>query len=185
MIDAAKFFKPKIQQLADRVASYFVPVVILLTLITFVIWIAVGKAIQYQSMGSAAVQALTYTISVLIVSCPCAIGLAVPLVAVIASGVGAKHGVIFKSAETIEIARKVTHVIFDKTGTLTRGDLSISAEEYLSESRSSSAPLALGLTINSKHPVSAAVAAHLQAQGVEPAPVEDVKSVTGSGMEGS
>jgi len=109
----------------------------------------------------------------------------VPMVVVIAGGVGAKHGVIFKSAETIEIARKVSHVVFDKTGTLTQGELSVSAEEYLSESRSSAASLALGVTINSKHPVSAAVAAHLQAQAVEPTPVEDVRSVTGSGMEGA
>lgn len=107
-----------------------------------------------------------------------------PIVVVIASGVGVKHGVVFKSAETIEIARKVSHVVFDKTGTLTQGELSVAAEEYLTNSRSSAASLALGLTINSKHPVSAAMAAHLQAQGVEPAPVEDVKSVTGSGMEG-
>ncbi|KAL9115041.1 MAG: hypothetical protein Q9187_007371 [Circinaria calcarea] len=107
------------------------------------------------------------------------------MVAVIAGGVGARHGVVFKSAETIEIARKVSHVVFDKTGTLSRGELSVSAEEYLSESSPSAASLALGLTINSKHPVSAAVAAHLQAQGTQPAPVEDVKSVTGSGMEGA
>ncbi|MCJ1421929.1 hypothetical protein MMC32_008296 [Xylographa parallela] len=184
MVDAAKFSKPKLQQLADRVASYFVPAVIVFTLVTFVIWIAISKAIQHQSIGSAVVQAMTYAISVLIVSCPCAIGLAVPMVVVIAGGVGAKHGVVFKSAETIEIARKVSHVVFDKTGTLTQGELSVAAEEYLTKSRSSAASLALGLTINSKHPVSAAVAAHLQAQGVEPAPVEDVKSVTGSGMEG-
>jgi Cd2+-exporting ATPase len=185
MVDAAKFSKPKIQQLADRVASYFVPVILILTLITFAIWVAVGNAIQHQFPGSAAVRAMTYAISVLIVSCPCAIGLAVPMVIVIAGGVGAKHGVIFKSAETIEIARKVSHVVFDKTGTLTMGELSVSAEEYFSESRSFAASLALGLTVNSKHPVSAAVAAYLQAQGVEPIPVTEVKSVTGSGMEGT
>lgn len=185
MVDAAKFSKPKIQQLADRVASYFVPVILILTLITFAIWVAVGNAIQHQSPGSAAVRAMTYAISVLIVSCPCAIGLAVPMVIVIAGGVGAKHGVIFKSAETIEIARKVSHVVLDKTGTLTMGELSVSAEEYFLESRSFAASLALGLTVNSKHPVSAAVAAHLQAQGVEPIPVTEVKSMTGSGMEGT
>jgi Cd2+-exporting ATPase len=184
MVDAAKFSKPKIQQLADRVASYFVPVIVILTLITFFVWLAVGRAIRHQPMGPAAVQAMTYAISVLIVSCPCAIGLAVPMVAVIAGGVGAKHGVVFKSAETIEIARKVSHVIFDKTGTLTQGELAVSAEEYMSGPHSSAASIALGLTINSKHPVSAALAAHLKAQGVEPAPVEDVRSVTGSGIEG-
>ncbi|KAL9636916.1 MAG: hypothetical protein Q9164_002532 [Protoblastenia rupestris] len=185
MVDAAKFSKPKIQELADQVASYFVPVILVLTLITFFIWLGVGKAIQRQSGGSAAVQAMTYAITVLIVSCPCAIGLAVPMVIVIAGGVSAKHGVVFTSAETIEIARKVSHVVFDKTGTLTQGKLSVSVEEYLPTSHSSAASLALGLTIHNKHPVSAAVAAHLQAQGVEPALVKDVKSVTGSGLKGT
>jgi Cd2+-exporting ATPase len=185
MVDAAKFSKPKMQQLADRVASYLVPIIMVLTLIAFVIWVALGKAIQHRSTGSAAIQAMTYAISVLIVSCPCAIGLAVPMVVVIAGGVGAKHGVIFTSAEAIEIARKVSHVVFDKTGTLTQGKLSVSAEEHFVESGVFAASLALGLTINSKHPVSAAVAAHLQAKGVEPFLVADVKSVTGSGMEGA
>ena len=183
MVDAAKFSKPKIQELADRVASYFVPVVVVLTLITFAIWIAIGKAVRDQSGGTAVVQAITYAISVLIVSCPCAIGLAVPMVVVIAGGVGARFGVIFKSAETIEIARKVSHVVFDKTGTLTLGQLSVVSEEYLAEDVSA-ASLVLGLTINSKHPVSSAVAGHLLAQGVEPVAVEEVRSVTGSGMEG-
>lgn len=185
MVDAAKFSKPKIQQLADRVASYLVPVIMVLTLITFVIWIVIGKTIQHQSIGPAAVQAMTYAISVLIVSCPCAIGLVVPMVVVIAGGVGAKHGVVFKSAETVEIARSISHVVFDKTGTLTQGDLTVSAEECLSGSHSFAASLALGLAINGKHPVSAAVAAYLQAQGVRATPIEDVKSVTGSGMEGT
>ncbi|KAH7346212.1 Cu2+-exporting ATPase [Rhexocercosporidium sp. MPI-PUGE-AT-0058] len=185
MVDEAKFSKPKIQELADRVASYFVPVVVVLTLITFAIWVAIGKAVRNQSGGTAVVQAITYAISVLIVSCPCAIGLAVPMVVVIAGGVGARFGVVFKSAETIEIARKVSHVVFDKTGTLTMGELSVVAEEYLVEPGNvSAAALVLGLTINSKHPVSAAVAAHLMAQGFEPAVVDEVRSVTGSGMEG-
>lgn len=184
MVDAAKFSKPKIQALADRVASYFVPVIVIFTLITFCIWVGVGIAIQHRPDGSAAVNAMTYAISVLIVSCPCAIGLAVPMVVVIAGGVGAKHGVVFKSAETIEIARKLSHVVFDKTGTLAEGKLSVAAEEYLLDSRKAAASLALGLTVHSKHPVSAAVAAHLQAQGVEPATIENLKSMTGNGMAG-
>ncbi|KAL2059745.1 hypothetical protein VTL71DRAFT_10129, partial [Oculimacula yallundae] len=186
MVDAAKFSKPKIQELADRVASYFVPVVIILTLITFAIWVAIGKAVRHQSGATAVVQAITYAISVLIVSCPCAIGLAVPMVVVIAGGVGARFGVIFKSAETIEIARKVSHVVFDKTGTLTMGELSVASEEYLDESENlATAALVLGLTVNSKHPISAAIAAHLMGRGVELAVVNEVRSVTSKGMEGT
>ncbi|KAK9481208.1 E1-E2 ATPase-domain-containing protein [Lipomyces japonicus] len=182
MVDAAKFSKPKVQQVADRIASYFVPVIVGLTLITFVIWIAIGIAIRTEK-GSAVVPAITYAISVLIVSCPCAIGLAVPMVVVIAGGVGARRGVVFKSAETLEVARKVTHVVFDKTGTLTQGKMSVLAEEYLCEVPSFAASLALGLAINSKHPVAVALATYLQEKAVEPASVEAVKSVTGSGIE--
>jgi Cd2+-exporting ATPase len=126
MLDEAKFSKPRLQGLADRISGYFVPVVLVSTLITFATWVAVGRIVRHRA--SAIVPAITYAISVLIVSCPCAIGLAVPMVVVIAGGVGAKRGVIFKSGETLDIARKVSHVIFDKTGTLTQGKLSVVSE---------------------------------------------------------
>jgi hypothetical protein len=120
LVDEAKTSKPKVQELADRVAGYFVPVILVITLLVFLVWIAVGKRVRHESSGVAAINAMTFAISVLIVSCPCAIGLAVPMVVVIAGGVAARHGLIFKTAETIDIARKVSHVIFDKTGTLTQ-----------------------------------------------------------------
>jgi Cu2+-exporting ATPase len=185
MVDEAKFSKPRLQDMADRISGYFVPVVLVLTLITFATWIAVGKVVRHQA--SAVVPAVTYAISVLIVSCPCAIGLAVPMVVVIAGGVAAKRGVIFKSGETLDIARKVSHVVFDKTGTLTQGKLSVMSEVYRSELDLDIdiASIALGLAINSRHPVSAAVAAHLKARGVEPASVQNVISVTGCGVEGT
>ncbi|KAK0717484.1 E1-E2 ATPase-domain-containing protein [Lasiosphaeria miniovina] len=185
MVDQAKLSKPKLQHLADRVASYFVPVVVLLTAITFVIWIAVGVAVRGQPGAEATIQAITYAITVLIVSCPCAIGLAVPMVIVIASGVAAEHGVVFKSAESIEIAHKAAHVVFDKTGTLTQGKLSVVREEYTGGSHDDSAALLLGLLEGIKHPVSAAVAAHLRAKGVSPEQVSDSKVLTGKGVEGT
>jgi heavy metal translocating P-type ATPase len=185
MVDEAKFSKPRLQDLADRVSGYFVPVILVLTLITFATWIAVGKIIRHQA--SAVVPAVTYAISVLIVSCPCAIGLVVPMVVVIAGGVAAKRGVIFKSGETLDIARNVSHVVFDKTGTLTQGKLSVASESYMSEVDLDVdiASVALGLAINSRHPVSEAVAAHLKARGVEPASVQNSISVTGCGVEGT
>jgi heavy metal translocating P-type ATPase len=185
LVDEAKFSKPRLQDLADRVAGYFVPVVLALTVITFVVWIAVGKFIRHQA--SAVVPAVTYAISVLIVSCPCAIGLAVPMVVVIAGGVAAKRGVIFKSGETLDIARQVSHVVFDKTGTLTQGKLSVVDEQYLSEpdSHEEIAAIALGLAINSRHPVSVTIAAHLKARGIEPASVQNVTSITGCGVQGT
>ena len=108
-------------RIADRVASYFVPVIITLTIIVFIVWVAVGVAVRGKSGSEATVDAITYAITVLIVSCPCAIGLAVPMVVVITSGVAAESGVIFKSASAIEVAHKTSHVVFDKTGTLTIG----------------------------------------------------------------
>ncbi|KAH7150412.1 E1-E2 ATPase-domain-containing protein [Dactylonectria estremocensis] len=182
MVDEAKLSKPKIQDLADRVASYFVPVVVGLTIVTFSVWVAVGIAIRHQSGSQATVQAITYAITVLIVSCPCAIGLAVPMVIVIASGVAAERGVIFKSADAIEVAYKASHVVFDKTGTLTCGKLTVSAEHYVAE-HEASLSLLLGLISDSRHPVSCAVAAHLKNKGIAPSTVPEPKSLAGKGVE--
>ena len=185
MVDEARLSKPKTQEIADRVAGYFVPAVIMLTIITFVIWIAIGVAIRKQAGSEAVVQAITFAVAVLIVSCPCALGLAVPMVIVIAGGVAADHGVVFKNAKTLEIARKTSHVVFDKTGTLTHGKLAVSAEVYPMGTRESTVPLLLGLISNIKHPVSTAVAKHLKAQGVAQAHVDDIRTVTGKGVQGA
>ncbi|KAI2611980.1 heavy metal translocatin [Hypoxylon sp. NC1633] len=184
MVDDAKLSKPKIQDLADRVASYFVPAVISLTIIVFIIWVAVGIRNQGKSGSEAVTQAVTYGITVLIVSCPCAIGLAVPMVIVIACGVAAEKGVIFKASEAVEVAHKTSHVVFDKTGTLTEGKLSVTAEDYPSEPHQVVTPKILGLLADVKHPVSSAVTAHLKGQGVVAAKVEEVKSIPGSGVQG-
>ncbi|MCJ1255546.1 hypothetical protein MMC24_003362 [Lignoscripta atroalba] len=184
MMDEAKLSKPKVQDLADQVSGYFVPVIIVLTIITFVIWTSVCITVREQSASKAAIQAITYAIAVLIVSCPCAIGLAVPMVIAIAGGVAAEHGVIIKSAGTIEVARKVSHVIFDKTGTLTQGKLSVTVEEYHEGPQPQTRSLLLGLTSNINHPVSSAVAKHLKALNVIPAQLENIRSQTGKGVEG-
>ncbi|KAJ9493709.1 hypothetical protein H2202_010831 [Exophiala xenobiotica] len=185
MVDEAKFSKPKTQELVDIVASYFVPVILTLTIVTFAIWVAIGISVRHQNSGRAVVNAITYAISVLIVSCPCAIGLAVPMVVVIAGGVAAKHGVVFKSAMAIETARNVSHVVFDKTGTLTRGELSVAEAVYLSNKDDLVESITLGLTCDSKHPVSAAISTYLKERGVDAAKIGDSKSVTGKGVEGT
>lgn len=180
MVDEAKLSKPKLQDLADQVASYFVPVVVALTIITFVIWVAIGMAVRGYNGSEATIQAITYAMTVLIVSCPCAIGLAVPMVIVIASGVAAEKGIIFKSADAIEVAHKTSHVVFDKTGTLTQGKLSVVAQDCLDED--ALGPL-LGLIENSRHPVSVAVTAHLKDKGIKAWTVPEPKSLTGKGVE--
>lgn len=183
MVDEAKSSKTKIQEIADHVASYFIPAILIVTVLVFVIWVAVGKAIRGYDATTACINAMTYAISALIVSCPCAIGLAVPMVLVVAGGVAAKHGLIFKTAETIEIARNLSHVIFDKTGTLTQGLLTVEAEIYPTEQGDILGPMLLALTNNSKHPVSTAVATHLKSSRVQPGKVESVVSIAGSGIE--
>ncbi|ODA78251.1 hypothetical protein RJ55_05632 [Drechmeria coniospora] len=182
MVDEAKLSKPKMQELADKVASVFVPVVVALTFITFAIWLAVGIAVRDYTSSRAAVDAITYAITVLIVSCPCAIGLAVPMVVVIASGVAAERGVIFKSASAIEVAYRTSDLVFDKTGTLTKGKLAV-VFEHCSADQEVVLPLLLGLIQDSLHPVSLAVASHLIEMGIDAAVVPGAKSLTGRGMK--
>ena len=183
MVDDAKSSKPKIQELADRVASYFVPVILGLTLVVFIAWVVVEKQVRSQNTTTACITAMTYAISVLVVSCPCAIGLAVPMVVVIAGGVGARHGLIFRTAETVDTARKVSHVIFDKTGTLTQGKLHVIAQKYAHAPTIYESSLILGLTTNSTHPVSAAIASHLRSSGVEATVIDQITSHPGKGIE--
>lgn len=184
MVDEAKLSKPKIQEVADRVATYFVPVIIGLTIIALVAWVAVGVAVRGQSGRDAAIRAVTYAITVLIVSCPCAIGLAVPMVIVISTGIAAERGVIVKTSQAIEAAYRTSHVVFDKTGTLTEGKLSVAGEAYFGDDTINTKSMLLGLISQNKHPVSVAVANHLKSQGVGPTEIPNAKVVTGKGIEG-
>ncbi|EXF81897.1 copper-translocating P-type ATPase [Colletotrichum fioriniae PJ7] len=183
MVNEAKLSKPKVQDIADRVASYFVPVIVAITIITFSIWIAVGIAVRKQSGSEATIQAVTYAITVLIVSCPCAIGLAVPMVILIASGVAAEKGVVFKSADSIELAYKTSHVVFDKTGTLTTGNLRVVDESYFTQDQETIRSVLLGLVGTIRHPVSVAIFTHLKTHVGTPTAVTDLKALTGKGVE--
>ncbi|KAF7952466.1 uncharacterized protein EAE97_001963 [Botrytis byssoidea] len=183
MVDEAKSSKARFQDMADRVATYFVPIILVLTVIVFVVRVGVGIGIQDYSTTTACIKAMTYAISALIVSCPCAVGLAVPMVLVIAGGVAAKNGVIFKSAETIEKARNISHVVFDKTGTLTQGLLTVERELYPTGEGTTLGPMILGLTSSSKHPVSSAIAAHLKSTVTKAVELKKVTSIVGCGIE--
>ncbi|MCJ1427254.1 hypothetical protein MMC29_005157 [Sticta canariensis] len=185
MVEEVAFTKAKIQETADRFAGYFVPAVGLLAMTCFLIWIAVGMSVRKQSARSAILTAISYAISVLVVSCPCAIGLAVPMVIVIASGIGAKQGVVVKSAGALQVAHHITHVVFDKTGTLTENHLGVLVENYFLEPPSLTASLILGLTSKSRHPVALAVAKHVETMGFETAAIQHVRTVVGKGIEGT
>ncbi|KAH7123181.1 HAD-like domain-containing protein [Dactylonectria macrodidyma] len=124
--------------------------------------------------------AITYTITILITSYLYAIGLAIPIVIIIASKAAAERGIIFKSADAIEVAHKTSHIVFDKTGTLTRGKLSVVGNERVDEDK---LPLLLGLVENSRHPVSVAVAARLKNIGIMTSTVPEPKSWTDKGVK--
>ena len=177
--------KTKVQQIADEVAKWIVPASATFSMLTLVIWITVNMAYRAESPKSAVLDAIPYAISVLVVCCPCAVAFAVPMVLVIAGGVAAKHGVVFRSAEAMSVARKVTQVVFDKTGTLTDGCLSVVSDEYFHETQSVIAPLVAALASQSHHPVSLAVSKHLKDAGVEPATIPGVTSVIGKGIKGA
>ncbi|KAF2098307.1 Cu2+-exporting ATPase [Rhizodiscina lignyota] len=186
MVDEAELSKPRSQAIADQFAGYFVPVVLVITVVVFVIQILVRKFALRVSAADAAVDAITYAIATLIVSCPCAIGLAVPMVVVIASGVTAKRGVVMKDPQMVEIARKTTHVVFDKTGTLTEESMTVTAEYYEYNGGPSVfyGPLIATLAAGTKHPISAAINHHLcrrydSAQNL----LKNIKSVPGKGIQ--
>ncbi|KAH9935998.1 heavy metal translocatin [Epithele typhae] len=181
MVDDARFSRARVQEAVDWICGWFVPVVLALAIITFVVWVAVGIAVRKQSGGEAAVTALTYAVSVLAVSCPCAIGLAVPMVILIAGGVGAKLGLVFKAATTIEQARKVTHVVLDKTGTLTEGKLSVVDRFVDNQIEHDVLSIAAQLVASSHHPVARAVALASALQAIS-ASVQDIEMVTGKGI---
>lgn len=184
-VEKALSAKPRVQDLADKVASWFVPVVVVISLVVFAIWIAVALEVRGASGGGAVGSAITYAIAVLAVSCPCALGLAVPMVLVIAGGVAARAGVVIKAADATERSYQATDVVFDKTGTLTMGDLTVVRQEILASQLDATEVLSLAVALlkDDKHPVARAVTLYLEDQQLQPVSLGAVTSVPGSGMQ--
>ncbi|XPS91998.1 P-type Cu(2+) transporter [Ascochyta lentis] len=162
MVECAELTKPKIQALADRIAGWFVPAIAAIGSLVFLTWLLIDRFHNKHDWQAAVVKAITYAIATLIVSCPCAIGLAVPMVVLIAGGVAARCGIIFRDPQKLEVARNVTDIIFDKTGTLTTGYFSVLYGQYhgmMDPAQIKS--ILLGLLKDNKHPISAGVYAHL------------------------
>ncbi|EJD46950.1 heavy metal translocatin [Auricularia subglabra TFB-10046 SS5] len=173
-----------VQDLADRVAGWLAPVVLVVSVVTFAVWLAVGMKVRKQGATHAAVAALRYSVAVMAVSCPCALVLCVPMVVVIATAVASKAGILFKSAEAVQIARNVEVVVFDKTGTLTTGTLAVCKTFVADEQH---VGVILGLVAGSSHPVSRAIFSHLTAQfpSVASAQLKNTTSLPGQGLEAS
>lgn len=183
MVEEAQNSKPPLQDAADKVASWFVPVVTTIAVIVIIVWVIVGLKIRKYNGGQAAANAITYAVATLAVSCPCALGLAVPMVLVVAGGVAARSGVIIKSAECTERARKVTDVVFDKTGTITETDLDVMAEEFFGSDEELALAITKPLVAGNNHPVSLGVAKHLEGRVKNSITTSDIHVIPGAGVE--
>ncbi len=179
LVDEAQGSKAPIQRLADVIASYFVPIVIGIATITFIVWYLTGPA-----------PALTYAIlnfvAVLIIACPCAMGLATPTAIIVGTGKGAEHGVLIRSAETLERSHKIGAVLLDKTGTLTQGEPKVTDIITLpSSSQEEVLRLAASVEHGSEHPLGEAIVKAAAEKRLKVSPASDFNAIPGHGVEAS
>ncbi len=177
MVAAAQRSRAPIQRLADRVSSWFVPVVVIVAFATFAIWALLGPDPRLA-------HALVNAVAVLIIACPCALGLATPMAIMVGTGRAAQAGVLFRNAEPIETLEKVDVLVIDKTGTLTEGKPSLVAVEATGSDENTLLHLAASLEQNSEHPLAAAIVAGAHARQMKLLVVTHFQSVTGKGVEG-
>lgn len=177
MVSDAAASKAPIAQIADKVSGVFVPIVIGIACLTFVIWLLIGSGVS---------DALTKAVAVLVISCPCALGLATPVAIMVGNGMGAKRGILFKTAESLEETGKANIVVLDKTGTITAGEPEVtdicptgdySAKELLG--------LALSIEKKSEHPLSKAILKKAESEGIEAKEVEMFEALPGNGLVGT
>ncbi len=176
LVEEASSTKAPIARLADRVSGVFVPVVLGVALLTCVVWLLLGQGIGY---------ALARAISVLVISCPCALGLATPVAIMVGSGVGARHGILFKTAAALEAAGKVDVVVMDKTGTLTRGEPEVTdilPAEGVEEQRL--LRLAASVEARSAHPLARSIWERSAREHITLLPADGVQVLPGSGIRG-
>ena len=177
MVSDAAATKAPIAKIADKVSGVFVPVVIILAIITTIVWLIAGKEVGY---------ALARGISVLVISCPCALGLATPVAIMVGNGVGAKNGILFKTAVSIEETGRIKIVALDKTGTITKGEPRVTdiipMREYDNETL---LRLAYSLEIKSEHPLAKAIVDEAECRNIKADALEDFKVLPGNGLTAS
>ena len=180
LVEDANATKAPIARMADKVAGVFVPVVFAISAVTFVAWMALTGSVN---------EALTSAVAVLVISCPCALGLATPVAIMVGTGKGAEMGILFKSAEALEDLRSVGTVVLDKTGTVTRGKPAVT--DIVVATRADGSPamgekallkLAAALERSSEHPLAEAIMAECEARGIVARMVEDFAAVPGRGV---
>ncbi|MFM7324185.1 MAG: HAD-IC family P-type ATPase, partial [Nodosilinea sp.] len=177
LVQQAQGSKAPIQQLADRVTGWFVPVVIAVAILTFVVW--------FNLMGNVSMALIT-TVGVLILACPCALGLATPTSIMVGTGKGAENGILIKGADSLELAHKIQTIVLDKTGTITHGKPTVTDYVTLQGTATELHLLQLAATLerHSEHPLAEAVVQYAQAQGVSLTQAQDFEALAGRGVQG-
>lgn len=173
LVEKAQMRKPKIQKLVDKIASIFVPVVLSLAILSGITWFALGYGLTF---------AINVMISVLIIACPCALGLATPTALVVGSGIAAKGGILFKSADAFQLLSRVDIMVFDKTGTITESKPQLIA--HFPEDDLGYLGIAMGLEKFSQHPLAKTLMDWGNKQAIQTVEMSDVKEEAGRGLEG-
>jgi Cu+-exporting ATPase len=179
LVEEAQFTKAPVQRLADKVAGIFVPVVILISIAAFFVWYFLGPDPKVTN-------GLLSFVSVLIIACPCALGLATPTAIMVSTGVGAKRGILIKSAEALELTNRSKYVLFDKTGTLTEGVIVLAESVPLAgHSEKELLHVAYNLEKQSEHPFSEALRKKAEELSIEISGVDDFQAIVGKGIKGT
>ncbi len=175
-VQSAQGSKAPVQKLVDKIAGIFVPIVIGISLVTFTAWMIFGGEEAFT-------HGLLTAISVLVIACPCALGLATPTAIMVGIGKGADHNILIKDAESLELAHRVTAIILDKTGTITRGKPTLSKLEWSKEvDEEMCGRILLGIESSSEHPLASAVAGYLREKGLKAETMTDFESHSGKGV---
>jgi Cu+-exporting ATPase len=179
LVQQAQGSKAPIQRLADQVTGWFVPVVIAIAILTFILW--------FNIMGNVTMALIT-AVGVLIIACPCALGLATPTAIMVGTGKGAENGILIKGADSLELAHKLQTIVLDKTGTITQGKPTVT--DYVTVEGTANGnelrllQLAASIERNSEHPLAEAVVQYAQSQGVELTEAQEFVAIAGSGVQG-
>jgi P-type Cu+ transporter len=175
-VEEAQGSKAPIQAFADRVSAWFVPAVIGVAILTLIAWLLLGQSLTF---------ALLAFVSVIVIACPCALGLATPTGIMVATGKGAELGILIRGGEPLEAANKIDTIVFDKTGTLTKGKPEVTDVIALHGTENDVLRLSASLEQGSEHPLAESIVAHAKAKGVRLSPADGFKAIPGHGIEGS
>jgi P-type Cu+ transporter len=179
LVQQAQGSKAPIQRLADQVTGWFVPAVMAIAILTFILW--------YNIMGNVTMALIT-TVGVLIIACPCALGLATPTSIMVGTGKGAENGILIKGAESLELAHKIQTIVLDKTGTITQGKPTVTdfvtVNGTANQNELNLLRLAASVERNSEHPLAEAVVQYAQTQGVDLTDAQEFEAIAGSGVQG-